>query len=124
MYNFSCTSTDGEGSCTELLPANTTSFTLSVAAGDQYTIIVSAWIDGTESRKNPNISLGKFSVCYHSGTIFNSIPVKLHSGILSQSPKLLHPSSLEYSDLLYVLLIFDPISPCSVPSCTLEFLYM
>ena len=58
-YNFSCTSTDGEGNCSELLPANTTSFTLSVAAGIQYTIMVSALIDNRESQDNPKLSLGK-----------------------------------------------------------------
>jgi len=58
-YNFSCTCTDGEGSSSELLPANTTSFTLSVAAGIQYTIMVSARIDDRESQDNPQLNLGK-----------------------------------------------------------------
>ena len=63
MYNFSCTSTDGDGSCSELLPANTTSFTLSVAAGVQFTIIVSALVDGRESQNNPTVDFGKILVC-------------------------------------------------------------
>jgi len=58
-YNFSCTSTYDEGSCSELLPANTTSFTLPVAAGIQYTIMVSALIGDRESQGNPQLNLGK-----------------------------------------------------------------
>jgi len=58
-YNFNCISTDDQGSCSELLPANTTSFTLSVAAGIQYTIMVSALIDDRESHDNPQLNLGK-----------------------------------------------------------------
>ena len=58
-YNLSCTSTDGEGNCSELLPANTTSFTLSVAAGIQYTIMVSALIGDRESKGNPQLNLSK-----------------------------------------------------------------
>ena len=73
MYNFSCTSTDGEDSCTVLQPANTTPLTLSVAAGILYTIMVSALIGDRESQDSPQLNLGKFSVCYHSGTIFNAV---------------------------------------------------
>jgi len=58
-YNFSCTSTNDEGSCSELLSANTTSFTLQVAAGIQYTIMVSALIGDRESQGNPQLNLGK-----------------------------------------------------------------
>ena len=62
-YNISCTSTDGDGSCSELLPANTTSFTLSVDAGVQYTFMVSALVDDRESQNSPTVDFGKILVC-------------------------------------------------------------
>ena len=63
MYNFSCTSTDGDRSCNESLSDNRTSFNLSVVAGVRYTIMVSALVDGRESQNNPTVDFGKILVC-------------------------------------------------------------
>ena len=91
-YNFSCASTDGEGNCSELLPANTTSFTLSVAAGIQYTIMVSALIGDRESQDNPQLNLGKLNEITMSEFISY---IYMHRGFPSSISKCLVPHSKE-----------------------------
>ena len=61
-YNFSCT-TDNEDSCYEMLPSCMTSFDITVDAGVQYTITVSALSNGRESQNNPQLNFGMFSAC-------------------------------------------------------------
>ena len=59
-YNLTCTPSEGD-SCTETLPANTTSYDLTVVAGVQYTITVSALSNGRESRNSPQRMFGMCS---------------------------------------------------------------
>ena len=65
-YNLICTSSEGDR-YNEKLPANTTSFDLSVIAGVSYTITVSALSNGRESQNNPQLNFGMFSVLHLSG---------------------------------------------------------
>ena len=61
-YRLTCTPSEEGNSCTETLPADTTSYDLTVEAGVQYTITVSALSDGRESQNNPQLNIGMFSV--------------------------------------------------------------
>ena len=64
-YNFNCTSGEGD-SCNEILriPADTTSYNLTVVAGVQYTITVSALSNGKESQDNPQLNFSML-ICTH-----------------------------------------------------------
>ena len=70
-YNLSCNSSEGD-SCSEVLPANTTSFDLPVVAGVQYTITVSALSSGRESENNPQLNFGMFGALYLMDTSLTS----------------------------------------------------
>ena len=59
-YSITCT-TGEEEICSETVPANTTSVDLTVVAGVQYTITVSALSNGRESQNNPQHNFGMFS---------------------------------------------------------------
>ena len=59
-YSITCT-TGEEEICSETLPANTTSFDLTVVAGVQHTITASALSNGRESQNNPQHNFGMFS---------------------------------------------------------------
>ena len=54
-YNLSCTCDEGK-SCNVTLPADTKSYNLTVVAGVQYTITVSALSNGRESQDNPQLN--------------------------------------------------------------------
>ena len=54
-YNLSCTSSEGD-SCNETLADDSTSYNLTVVAGVQYTITVSALSNGRESCFNPHLN--------------------------------------------------------------------
>ena len=54
-YRLNCTSGEGD-SCSETLPADTTSYDLPVVAGVQYTITVSALSNDRESCSNPHLN--------------------------------------------------------------------
>ena len=60
-YNLTCTSGE-EDSCTETLPADTTSYNLTVVAGVQYTITVSALSNDRESQNNPQLNIGRYDL--------------------------------------------------------------
>ena len=63
VTNYSLTYASDEGdSCSETLPAERTSYDLTVEAGVQYTIIVSALSNGRESQNNPQLNISMFSV--------------------------------------------------------------
>ena len=62
-YNLSCISGVGS-SCNKTLPADTASYNLTVVAGVQYTITVSALSNGRESQDNPQFNFSMF-VCTH-----------------------------------------------------------
>ena len=59
-YSITCT-TGEEEIYSETVPANTTSFDLTVVAGAQYTITVSALSNGRESQNNPQHNFGMLS---------------------------------------------------------------
>ena len=59
-YSITCT-TGEEEICSETVPTNTTSFDLTVVAGVQYTVTVSALSNGRESQNNPQHNFGMFS---------------------------------------------------------------
>ena len=63
-YSITCI-TGEEEICNETLPANTTSSDLTVVAGVQYTITVSALSNDRESQNNPHCNFGMFSaLCF------------------------------------------------------------
>ena len=59
-YSLTCTSGEGN-SCNKTLAADTTSYDLTVVAGVQYTITVSALSNGRESQNNPQFNFGMLS---------------------------------------------------------------
>ena len=65
VTNYSLMYASGEGdSHSKTVPANATSFDLTVDAGVQYTITVSALSSGRESQDNPQLNFGgMFSAC-------------------------------------------------------------
>ena len=75
-YNLSCTSGEGD-SCNETLPADATSYNLTVKAGVQYTITVSALSNGRESQDNPWLNFSTLP----SGAYVASLPGSLHLGM-------------------------------------------
>ena len=62
-YSLTCTSGEGD-SCNETLPDGTTSFDLTVDAGVQYTITVSALSNGRESQNSPQLNFGMLSALH------------------------------------------------------------
>ena len=60
-YSLTCT---GEDSCTETLPADITSYNLTVDAGVQYTVTVSALSNGRESQNNPHLNFSTYAVSF------------------------------------------------------------
>ena len=60
-YNLTCTSGGGD-SCSETLPADTKSYDLTVVAGVQHTITVSALSNGRESQGNPHCNFGRYDL--------------------------------------------------------------
>ena len=60
-YSLTCTPSEGD-SCSETLPANTTSYNLTVDAGVQYTITVSALSNDRESEGNPQLNIGRYDL--------------------------------------------------------------
>ena len=64
VTNYNLMYASGEGADnSKTLPANATSFDLTVDAGVQYTITVSAFSNGRESQNNPQLNFGMFSAC-------------------------------------------------------------
>ena len=64
VTNYSLMYASGEGdSHSKTVPANATSLDLTVDAGIQYTITVSALSSGRESQDNPQLNFGMFSAC-------------------------------------------------------------
>ena len=64
VTNYNIMYASGEGdSHSETLQADKTSFNLTVDAGVQYTITVSALSNGRESQDNPQLNFGMFSAC-------------------------------------------------------------
>ena len=62
VTHYSLTYTSSEGnSRSETLPADTTSYNLTIMAGVQYTITVSALSNGRESQGNPQLNFGMLS---------------------------------------------------------------
>ena len=55
-YRLNCTSGEGD-SCSETLPADTTSYDLTVVAGVWYNITVSALSNGRESKDNRQLNI-------------------------------------------------------------------
>ena len=55
-YSLTCTADEGD-SCSETLPASTTSYDLPVVAGVQYTITVSALSNDRESQDNQQLNI-------------------------------------------------------------------
>ena len=63
--NYKLTSTPSEGdSRNKTLPADTTSYDLTVDAGVQYTITVSALSNGRESQNNPKLNFSTYAVLF------------------------------------------------------------
>ena len=60
-YNLTCTSVGGD-SCSETLPADTTSYDFPVVTGVQYTITVSALSNDRESQGNPQLNIGRYDL--------------------------------------------------------------
>ena len=60
-YNLTCTSSEGD-SCSETLPADTTSYDLTVDVGVQYTMTVSALSNGRESQNSRPLNIGGYDL--------------------------------------------------------------
>ena len=80
-YNFSYT-TDNEDSCYEILPSCTTSYNLTVVAGVQYTITVSALSNGRESQDNPQLDFSMLAYV-HIDILLRFTQQNMHMQILS-----------------------------------------
>ena len=80
-YNLSCTSGEGK-SCNETLPADTTSYNLTVVAGVQYTITVSALSNGRESQDNPQLDFSMLAYV-HIDILLRFTQQNMHMQILS-----------------------------------------
>ena len=61
-YSLTCTPSEGD-SCSETLPADTTSYDLTVVAGVQYTITVSALSNGRESQ-NITLNFSTYAISF------------------------------------------------------------
>ena len=64
-YRLNCTSGEGD-SCSETLPADTTSYDLTVVAGVPCTITVSALSDGRESKDNQQLNISMLPYFSHA----------------------------------------------------------
>jgi len=69
-YIIRCTSVDSEDRCIEVLPANSTSFNLTVNAGVWYTISVIAVNDGRESKSSPPLNVCMLSWLQVQWTVY------------------------------------------------------